>query len=226
MEQLKDLLAEHLSGQLALYRDEDYADAYASFRNHFPNSQILDLEYVKARVEQGYDPLIVFRLNGNLICYNAERYCDKCDCDCFWYTIDKMVVSQNSNQKIGNMDCSVPELMPGSTDRITYEIYPFEQGDALELSELGLKEQSLGEPNYFEEDEEVNWIDGLTLRVGENDKGITYTIYDGDQFISGLCDSSYSLQLGDAWSASYRYGTDLVIRNCGDVSSTVIIRLA
>jgi len=225
MEQLKSLLAEHISDQLVLYREEDYEDAYRSFKNHFPDNQISDLQLIKNRTDRG-DEIIVFRLDGNLVCFNANRRCDKCHDSCFWYTVNKMIVSSKGIYKIGNMDYDVPELIPGSSDRISYEVYPFEQGDELTLSELGLNECSLPEPNYFEEDEDVNWSNDLTLRVGENDKGITYSIYDGDKFISGLCDPSYSLQLGDAFSASYRYGNDLVIRNCGDVSSVVIIKLA
>ena len=45
-----------------------------------------------------------------------------------------------------------------------------------------------------------------------------------NQFLSGFVDPDTDFQLGDGDTFGYMYDSDLVIQNCGDVSSVVIIK--
>lgn len=199
------------------FHEEDYSyqAVCKSFNKHFPNSSIDEINLIKVRDE--HDPLIVFMLGNEKICFNTDRSCEKCGIDCYWFTVNTIKLSTNI---ISDGDMS---LLENSKNDIEYELYPFEQGDELTLEELGFDKDTIGEPTYFETEEDIPW-NNLKVRIGDNGDGITYSVYKNEIIISGICDKSYSLQEGDSFSAYYQCDNMLIIRNCGDVSSVVVIK--
>ena len=205
-----------------LLEDEEYItyeDVCNCFNKHFPNKSINDLNLIEIRNDNHSDIRVTFKLDENVVCFILEGYYydDNCGNGCFWRTIDRKIVDINHS-------CEDITIIDGSTDLISYEIYPFEQTHEFTLTELGFPIKKCESPSYFEENDEIKWTNGYVVKVGENDKGITYSVYLNDKFISGICDQSYSLQLGDGYSEYHMLDNTLCIENCGDVSSIVIIK--
>ena len=204
-----------------LLEDQEYVtykDVCKSFSKHFPNKSIDDLELIEIR----NDECVTFKLERDLVCFRVENWCEECTNDvCFWRIIYRKII--NVKNKCVEKDCEDIKLLNGSSDLISYELYPFEQTHEFELSELGYDVKILGEPTFFEEDDEIKWNDYIVKVGEENNGGLTYSIYLNNSFVSGICDQTYSLQLGDGHSAYYVTKDKLYIENCGDVSSVVVI---
>jgi hypothetical protein len=122
------------------------------------------------------------------------------------------------------------ELLPNSSSKIEYVLYPYEQGCDLPMSYLiptigsFLDETSL--KNVYESDSKlhhvIKWTDELTL-ILDFDK--PYKVVLNGEFLSGFVDEETHFQLGDGGTLAYiDKDKNLIVCQCGDVSSVVIIK--
>ena len=122
------------------------------------------------------------------------------------------------------------KLLNKSSDNICYDLYPFEQCGEVPLEALGINVQNLkvideGSVPKCLKDYEVEmsfeYGDGFTISIAESN----YYISKNNEIISGFSDPETHFQLGDGCTNCYLADTgELIIENCGDVSSTVIVK--
>lgn len=230
------------------YYDEDmYEKIYDSFQNHYPKVQIKDLIYVKKRLTPSEDPVIVFRLfdcciaEWRLIYCSNDLQCDKaktsrCEC-CCWSSVDRITIEINSGIVKKTHGCDIyttPEIFTANINSLHHfvvksiDLYPFNQGQEMSLSELGFKVdclQTLISSTTIDENYNltVKWSDHISIWVGQDEGKIIYKILVNGKIETGLVDKYCTYQQGDHETNFYKYGSSMIIEHCGDVSSVVVI---
>jgi hypothetical protein len=115
------------------------------------------------------------------------------------------------------------ELLPNSSYKIKYELYPFEQCEELSLDVL-FPNEKFEEINYNDSNIKylIPWTNELTLVI-KND--VSYKVLLNGKFFSGFTDDICFFQIGDGYTKAYKNkNNDLIIYNFGDVSSVVVIK--
>ncbi len=128
------------------------------------------------------------------------------------------------------------ELLPNSSSKIEYVLYPYKQGCVLPdkyliptigtfLDESSLKkvyESSDDINDNFGEHHVIKWTDELTL-ILDFDK--PYKVLLNGEFLSGFVDEPTHFQLGDGSTDVYIDNLEnLIVFQYGDVTSVVIIK--
>jgi len=214
--------------------------AIKKFEKKFPNYDKNGLKFVYNKTINDDFIEIVYSTNKQFFIFSGEldeddndifdRYCD-------WDIVNKI-----------EFDGSNLMLMDNSSKYIKYDFYPFEQGNELPLSGLGMPKKSLTEieitcdlydikkkfenqSEFFESDDdifisdtEISWKDDIHVHIGDINLSIVYIVAKDNKIISGFYDKQTTFQLGDCITRCYLHNDNLVIQNCGDVSSVVIIK--
>jgi len=224
----------------------DYCEeVISSFNNHFPYQNMSKLQDGKNL----YDGM-VFNLDGCPVRFvkdNEYNPCDTCNTDCFWSIVTKIDASTGSIIKYGDPYVGV-EMMNNTNDGIKFGLYPFEQGKEIPLKCLGYKKKEMvkvdgtefwpykemvfkNQTNIFRSQDEkflcemtFKWKNDLMLHIGEIGSEVVYIVAKDDQIVSGFYDEITAFQRGDGFTTGYLQGGDLIIENCGDVSSVVVIK--
>lgn len=133
------------------------------------------------------------------------------------------------------------EMLEDISDKIEYEFYPTEQCEEIpaeilynKLTPAKKSDYSALDQDYFEKSELTefdytwNWGHLKVSILGTVSNEVVYLVYDQTgKILSGFVDTVTTYQTGDgdtkAWINEY---DDLVIENCGDVSSLVVIKIA
>jgi hypothetical protein len=138
--------------------------------------------------------------------------------------IDKICLKPDSDP-IGSIhDSFVPVLISTDCKKIAFELYPFE--DRVSFDALGYDKKLSKLIKTVREDNEIIKINDMyTLKIGSDDNGIIYEIFNGDKRIGGFIDEAYTYQLGDGHTRIYLHDNkNILIENNGDVSSNVVIK--
>ncbi len=93
-----------------------------------------------------------------------------------------------------------------------------------------------GQDEKFQCNAKYEWIDGMILYIGsriDSDSfmignfmfaaNVVYLVGKDYEIISGFFDKSSHYQMGDCDTYAYLWDNEIVIQNCGDVSSVVIV---
>ena len=189
------------------------------FKECLPGYNINELKLVcKAEDVNNYPH--VFALGDKLIGLKNNEW---------WFEVAVLHLSVESSDN----DFGI-KLIEDSDKKISYELYPFDQGDEISLeSILRIKESELKKvkskkcksPKCLGDDIaelKYEWTDSMFLYIC-NEGG--YYVVKDNKIISGFLDPETHFQLGDGSTTCYLTdNNDLVVENCGDVSSVVIIK--
>jgi hypothetical protein len=190
-------------------------DAYKSLRQFFeisdseikPHIHINEYEY-----EYSWQFRITCVVYDTLLCFDSN--------DARWFQIRPIYFDDGYMfyaKSIHDADVTV------FANEITgIELYPFQQCDEVSLHLLGFDTKLLESMGYFPEDQKLMQIRDLTLTIDED---CTYTLLRDGFPIAGFNNEDTSFQTGDAYTEVFIYNkTDIIIENCGDVSSIVVFR--
>jgi hypothetical protein len=180
--------------------------------------------------QQEANDTVIFKLDDNLIRFQKNE-------DDAWLKIEKVIL----NKETIIVDEVTPKLLENSSNEISYVLYPFEQCKETSIQGLGYKDlqqldtKDISEQIMFDNHTDfftvaveasmsVHWND-FTVYIGynENDQ-IIYIVAQNNNIISCFLDDPTTYQIGDGDTSFYLDGKDLVIENCGDVSSVVVIK--
>lgn len=204
-----------------------------------------DIIHISSRLNENnnQDPLVTFKINGILCFFTNDIDCHDCGDECYWRVVPKIRLRPLQYSFFSEYfgDVSVYEIPRQITrfgdehsilfgkkfisEHIAFELYPFLQGQELTLKELGLDEENYVTVNNLEEEGVIGWTHNLSLKIEHNkDDVLEYQILKNGELFSGFCDPSSSFQLGDGSSVVYIYENRIIVENCGDVSSVVVIK--
>ena len=226
METLITLVKTSLGDRVNEYGDEEYLDIFRSFLKHYWNVDPDKLKFVANRLDST-DPLVVFKLEKELICCSNDLTCsleDACEC-CYWRSV-KCITLDQMNQNI-NDDLQIVGKNKYNTVT-SIDLYPFEQTEEMSLVELGFDEALLEKMEYDQNETDYNIIIDVSIvshtwiTIGHNSEGITYYVYENGIIQYGFIDTAYNYQNGDGETNVYRYEDSIIIQNYGDVSSVVV----
>ena len=236
-EQLINLVKSKLGYHLYDHSDDMYNYIYESFQNHYPTLKVEDLMFVKTRILNNRDPLIIFKTiidscERLIYCTNDLESClANCEC-CCWRDIDRIIINENGITMAPDTDMAEVNIICSQETPVvkSFELYPFEQ-TFFTLDELGFNEDYLlritsSSPEY-DENLVIKWNDQVYVKVGKDESNnLSYCVYANDKLNCGFVDITYSYQLGDGDTNIYRNENTMIIENCGDVSSVVVIHFS
>lgn len=197
------------------------------FEETFPDYDINKLKFLK-EVTEYKESYHIFSLGKKIMVLSDDHT---------WHHIPKILLS---TQKKNNKEFGV-KLLKNSTEKITYELYPFEDQRVSvnflvpeNLIEIKGEECDLPKIDSISKHEidsatKYKWTDDLYLYVFCDEKkhyAMYYCLVENDKIISGFEDSVCYFQEGD-YSTNCFVTEDkktLVIENNGDVQSIVIIK--
>lgn len=231
---LNNLFLEHYGARTSgPTLDEVIEEAYNNFKSTFHFTKLSSNNFLLTFV--GYsiieytrynEFLISYRLNGDLIYFDSDQM--------QWYSVPVKTMLGNY-KNLGDVDVSFFDYLQDddSNDSNTLgvddsnntrdiELYSFDQGSELSLELLGFDHNLLHSMGYLDCHDETMQIRDLKLRVDED---CTYTVSRNGCILAGFKNPDTAFQTGDAYTEVFIYDdTDIVIENCGDVSSVVIFR--
>lgn len=175
-----------------------------------------DLEFLE--IVDGDSALFKFHDSCNVYKY--------CICDPTWsvlYNRNRLMVGVKS-------PLEGVRLLKKSSKNIEYILYPFEQADEYDLKYLSLDGKKFIDLTklsevcncHSEQNCTIKWSNELTLEIDGTSS--TYTVLLNGEFLSGFSDEESYFQSGDNCTKSYLYKNNLIVHQCGDVSSVVIIK--
>lgn len=190
----------------AYFKEYGLQNIRDSFINYNKNINIDDLIFITL----GYGKAI-FTYNNNFMFYDVE--------ESIWGTILHEVLNTTTNSNYAKM-------MENSSTNIEYILYPFENDTDLIIAIRAENLTDMAGAIEIQHDE----IDETRVYVLENgyklyiDEG-SYIIKKDDHFVSGFIDDNCNFQLGDCMTQAYILNNgNIIVYNCGDVPSAVIIR--
>jgi hypothetical protein len=193
---------------------ESLDDAYKSLRQFFEisDSEIKPRIHIQQYECNSWQFLITCVVYDTLLCFDST--------DERWYQIPAIYFEDGNMsyaKSIHDVDVTV------FANEITgIELYPFEQCDDVSLHLLGFDTKLLESMGYFPNDQKLMQIRDLTLTIDED---CTYTLLRDGFPIAGFNNENTNFQTGDAHTEVFVYNkTDIIIENCGDVSSIVVFR--
>ncbi len=220
-----------------------------SFSKHYPNNNFHKLLFI-TMIDDG--ECYIFNMDGTLVRYDIENDDDNCKCMeemineipkyyyCIWSTIPKIELDTTNVTTYGKVEkYDIPKLSDNSNKNIRYELYPFEQTREIPLN--GLDMHDLKQLEFENIDYEVKIVDERIEIISDKDTyrtakcewkdgfmlwiiGSTYVITKNNQIISMFTDEPTTYQIGDGETKCFLYkDCHLVIENCGDVSSVVVV---
>jgi len=220
--------------------ENDIDEILSQFTSQYPNNKLEDLKHI-CSYPNAYYPRITFSLDEKMICCSVNE-------DDVWINIAKLILTSDECHQVCNQisgcyyknNQEMPTLRPHK-ENISYELYPFEQGYEFLLPELGFHEPNFTYCGNASKESKTSIRDllveekvdlslfGLTnisFCVERSGDVQSYVIYDNDVEIGGFDSYCYSFQPGDGDTNVYLYDNDnsIIIENCGDVSSLVVIK--
>ena len=235
-EQLINLVKSKLGDPVNDYSDGMYNYIYESFQNHYPTLKVKDLIFVKNRIlnRRSENPVIIFKT----VLDNCERliYCTNdlescfvnCEC-CCWRDIDRIIINENGITMAPDTNMGEVHTISSQDTQVvkSFELYPLEQ-TLFTLDELGFNEDNLlritPSSHKYDDNLVIKWNDEVYVKVGQDESdNLSYRVYAYDKLNCGFVDITYSYQLGDGETNIYRNENTMIIENCGDVSSVVVI---
>ena len=184
------------------------------FKEYLPDYDINKLDLVSKFYDNNYPH--VFRLDSKLIGLKKD----------VWFEVPVIHLSTESPDNNFGI-----KLIDDCDNTISYELYPFEQSNEISLETI-IKKNELQKVNpttaykSFNKcldtiDIKYEWINDMFLYIGEEG----YYIVKNHKIISAFLDPETHFQSGDFDTICYLTNDgNLVIHNCGDVSSIVIIK--
>jgi hypothetical protein len=146
-----------------------------------------------------------------------------------FYDVEESIWGTNLHEVLNtttNSNSIYAKLMENSSTNIEYILYPFENDTDLIIAIRAENLTDMAGAIEIQDDE----IDETRVYVLENgyklyiDEG-SYIIKKDDHFVSGFIDDNCNFQLGDCMTQAYILNTgNIIVYNCGDVPSAVIIR--
>lgn len=175
----------------------------------YMNKNIKDLVFVYIE-----DECIIFKYKDNILYYNLF--------DEKWNTMYYEIVNYNNKNK-----SELVELMINSSPNIVFTLHPFftEKDKEVYFLNIDYIVDMTNSKIVFQDKVNnvvIDWIDGIKLYINNN----TYILKKYDNFIAGFTDKETHFQLGDCCTIVYILNNgSLMIYNCGDVTSVVIINI-
>jgi hypothetical protein len=209
--------------------EEEFDEIQSSFKKEF-NNKLEDLTFL-----DDHDDWVYFNLpsHDEIIILDISTVS--------WSKIQKVILDKNTTI----VDEDTPELLPNSSNEISYELYP--SGDVyLPLKCLGYDDLEKENDNY-DCDQDVkfkNYDEFLekpfesaayfrnhmySVNIGHGQDSIIYIVSkqtdnDEQEIISCFVDKPTTYQLGDGSTNFYTNDDNIIIENEGDVSSIVVIK--
>lgn len=181
---------------------------FKSLINYNKNINIDDLIFITLDYGKA-----IFTYNNNFMFYDVE--------ESIWGTNLHEVLNTTTNS-----NSIYAKLMENSSTNIEYILYPFENDTDLIIAIRAENLTDMAGAIEIQDDE----IDETRVYVLENgyklyiDEG-SYIIKKDDHFVSGFIDDNCNFQLGDCMTQAYILNNgNIIVYNCGDVPSAVIIR--
>lgn len=144
-----------------------------------------------------------------------------------WHNVCYEVLNNDNKD-----NCKLVKLIKNSSTNIEFILHPFFTEE--EKREINLNPEYLADMSnakiifecVYDDCINVEWKDGFRLCINTNINGSnTYMIKKDKHFVSGFIDKQFNFQLGDCETIVYMLNNgEIMVHNCGDVNSIVIIR--